>query len=311
MDGGAALAADHEAAKATQPREGALDGPPAPARFPAAVHALAPAPRRYRLCRSTPSEGSPAAMARGARLDPAPAAAGMVVSFVGAALVRASARSALLARHGRDRIEPRLERHAVVRVGPGQQEGGRDAAPVGDEVGLGARLAAVRRVRPRCTSPLLVGMDARSTQARLQSTRLAVCSLRSSSRCKRFHTPASCQSRSRRGAIRRRQGWQSRPRQQVLPLVPLYAHAQHEAAAAPQPPRGRQEQGTLSHLNALRPVLFLSPGQGRRFAVRADVGTSRVFAGNFGRWFRPYPACITQGGSEGASHAGNVVRGLA
>ena len=98
MDGGAALAADHEAAKATQPREGALDGPPAPARFPAAVHALAPAPRRYRLCRSTPSEGSPAAMARGARLDPAPAAAGMVVSFVGAALVRASARSALLAR---------------------------------------------------------------------------------------------------------------------------------------------------------------------------------------------------------------------
>ena len=183
MDVGATLVADGEAAEAVQPREGALDNPPVLSQPLAAFHATAP----------------------DARLDPAlvagTAAAGVIVAFVGVQLARASARSAPFARHGRDRVEQVLERHAVVRVGPGQREGKRDAAPVGGEVALGSCLAAIRRVRARGRPPLFAGTDALSMQARFQSIRSAACSLRSNSRCKRSHTPASCQSRSLRQQV--------------------------------------------------------------------------------------------------------------
>jgi hypothetical protein len=86
-------------------------------------------------------------------------------------------------------------------VGAGQQESERDAAPVCDEVPLGASLSAVRRVWPGSGAPLLAAMDALSTQARLQSIRSAWRKRRSNSRCSRSHTPASCQSRSRRQQV--------------------------------------------------------------------------------------------------------------
>jgi hypothetical protein len=94
-----------------------------------------------------------------------------------------------------------LEWLAVVSVGASQQESERDAAPVGEEVALGACLAAVRRVRPGSGAPLFAAMDALSTQARLQSMRAAWRRRRSNSRCSRFHTPAACQSRSRRQQV--------------------------------------------------------------------------------------------------------------
>jgi hypothetical protein len=145
------------------------------------------------------------AAAGDAWLDPAAAAslatAPVIVGFVAMQLVRPTPPAARLACHGRDGIEQLLERHAVVDVGRGQQDGERDAAPVGDEVALGARLAAVRGVRPDRTAPLFAGTDALSTQARLQSIRSASRSRRSSSRCSRFQTPASCQSRSRRQQV--------------------------------------------------------------------------------------------------------------
>ena len=83
-------------------------------------------------------------------------------------------------RHG---IEQVLERLAVVGVGASQQEGERDAAPVSDEVPLGACLAAVRRVRPGSGTPLFAAMDALSTQARVQSMRSDWRRRRSNSRC--------------------------------------------------------------------------------------------------------------------------------
>ena len=98
-------------------------------------------------------------------------------------------------------VEQVLEGPAVMRVGAAQQEGERGAASVGDEVPLGARLTAVRRVRPGSGPPFLAAMDALSTQARVQSIRSAWRRRRSNSRCSRSHTPASCQSRSRRQQV--------------------------------------------------------------------------------------------------------------
>ena len=51
------------------------------------------------------------------------------------------------------------------------------------------------------STPLLAAMDELSMQARLQSIRSASRNWRSSSRCRRSHIPAACQSRSRRQQV--------------------------------------------------------------------------------------------------------------
>jgi hypothetical protein len=154
MDVDPAVVAGGEAAEAAHPSQRAFDDPPMPAQPSAAL--------------------DPAA--RDARLDPAAAriaAAPVVVGLVAMGLFRPAARAARLARHGQDHVEQVVERGAVVDVGPGQREGERGAAPVRDELALGAGLAAVRRVRPDRAAPLSAGMDALLTQARLQSIRSA------------------------------------------------------------------------------------------------------------------------------------------
>jgi hypothetical protein len=128
-------------------------------------------------------------------------AASVIVGFVGMQLVGSASRSAALARDGRHSIEQVLERYAVVNVGPGQQKGERDAAPIRDQMAFGARPASVGRVRTCRGTPFLAAMDELSTQARLQSMRSASRSWRSSSWCRRCHTPAACQSRSRRQQV--------------------------------------------------------------------------------------------------------------
>lgn len=178
-----ALVADGEAAEAVDPGECALDDPPVLAQPLAALDATA----------------------RNPVFDPAPeagaAAAAMIIGLVGVQLVWPATRPARLASDGRDRVEQVLEGPAVVSVGAAQQEGERDAASVGDEVALGARLAAVRRVRACSGVSLLAAMEALSTHAWLLSIRSAWRRRRSSSRCSRSHTPASCQSRSRRPQV--------------------------------------------------------------------------------------------------------------
>ncbi len=183
MDVEPALIANGEATEAAHPGQRTLNDPPVPAQLPAALDPAAG------------DAGLDAATAA------AVAAAPLIIGLVAVHLVRPATWAARLARYGWDRVEQVLERHAVVDIGPGQQEGERDAAPVGDEVALGARLAAIRRVRPDRGSPLFAGTAVLSTQARLQSIRSASRRRHSNSRCSRSHTPACCQSRSRRQQV--------------------------------------------------------------------------------------------------------------
>ena len=125
----------------------------------------------------------------------------MVGGFVGVQFVRAAAGAAGLAADGRDGIQQVFERHAVVDVGPGQQKGEREAAPVRDNVPLRARFAPVCRVRASGLAPLFAAIEALSRHARLQSIRPAARNRRSNARRSRSHTPARCQSRSRRQQV--------------------------------------------------------------------------------------------------------------
>ena len=125
----------------------------------------------------------------------------VIVGFVSVQLVGSAARSAALTRDRRHSIEQVFERYAVVDVGPGQQQGERDAVSIRDQMAFGARLASVGRFGPVAAPPFLAAMEELSMQARLQSMRSASRSWRSSSWCRRCHTPAACQSRSRRQQV--------------------------------------------------------------------------------------------------------------
>jgi len=125
-----AFVADGEAPKLVEPRKGSLDDPTVAAKLVAGVDA---------------SSGD-------ARTDLAAAtcvaAAAMVIGLVRMELVRAPPGSATLARDWRDGIDQRLERRAVVDVCAGQEKPQRNAAPVRDQMALGAGSASIRGVRP-------------------------------------------------------------------------------------------------------------------------------------------------------------------
>ncbi len=183
MDVETPFVADGEPAEAAHPGEGAFNHPPMSAEFLAAVD---------------PTAGD-------AGLDPAPvaraAAAAVVIGLVGVQLAGALAGTPTLASDAWDSVEQGFERHAVVDIGAGQQEGERNPATVGEEVTLAAGAPSVRRVGAGRRTPLLAAMEALSMQARLQSIRPASRNRRSNSRCRRSHTPATCQSRSRRQQV--------------------------------------------------------------------------------------------------------------
>ena len=107
----------------------------------------------------------------------------MVVGLVGVELVWSASCPTTLPSDRRNSVEQFLERHAVVGVGAGQNEGERKTVPIGDQVALGAEPATVGRVRPVLSPPFLAATDALSMQARLQSIRLAARSRQSNSRC--------------------------------------------------------------------------------------------------------------------------------
>src|SRR5690242_17187617 len=111
-------------------RKGYFHHPTVPAQ---ALAALDPAPGDAR------DDAAPAAGA---------AAAGVVVGLVGVQLRRAPAGPASRLADRRHGVERLLEHGAVVDVGGREQDRERDALPVDHEVALGARLAAVGRVRP-------------------------------------------------------------------------------------------------------------------------------------------------------------------
>jgi hypothetical protein len=127
----AALVADGEAPEAVQPRQGALHPPAVAAEAGAALDAA-------------PGDAGP---------DAAPAALGaagaVVAALVGARLVRPPPRAAPApGTDRRHRAEGRRQHRAVVAVGGAERQAERRAMAVHDDVALGARPAAIGRVRP-------------------------------------------------------------------------------------------------------------------------------------------------------------------
>ena len=125
------------------------------------------------------------------------AAAGEVVALVRMQLGGPSARPAWLAAHGRQGVYQLLEDHRIMAVGSGDAEHQRDALAVRDDVALAAEFAPVRGVGPCVRAPRGLGTLAPSIQTRLKSSLSALRSSASNAMCRRCHTPALCQSRSR------------------------------------------------------------------------------------------------------------------
>jgi hypothetical protein len=130
------------------------------------------------------------------------AAAWHVLSLVGVELGRAPAGSSSPLPNGQPGAGQVLAGAAAVDADGLGADSERDATGLCDDVPLGARPAAVRRVRAGALAFLLAGADALSRQARLQSLALARPSRSRSTRWSRSLTPASCHSRKRRQQVR-------------------------------------------------------------------------------------------------------------
>jgi len=122
----------------------------------------------------------------------------VVVTLVRMQFSGPAARPSPLAAHRRQGVDQFVEDHRIVTVGPSDAEDQRDALAVRDEVALAAKLAPVRGVGPRVRAPRGLGTLAPSMLTRLKSSLSALRNSASSNRCSRCHTPAACQSRSRR-----------------------------------------------------------------------------------------------------------------
>src|SRR5512147_99523 len=156
MDVGPALVADGQAAKASEPGQRALNHPPVATQALAAFNASASDARGA----GSPAQGS--------------AATAIVVGFIAVQLGRSPARppGALADRwHG---IDQRLQVQTVMAVGRAQADGQGDAGAIGEDVALGARPTTIRRVWADLVAPVLAGMAALSSAARLPSMALAI-----------------------------------------------------------------------------------------------------------------------------------------
>lgn len=76
-----------------------------------------------------------------------------VVAFVGVQLCRSSTGTSWQASNRRNRVHAPLEHLGVVPVRAADQDHQRDASGIYNDVSLGAELASVRRVGPRCLAP--------------------------------------------------------------------------------------------------------------------------------------------------------------
>ena len=180
MDIGAPFIANRQPPIAVEPGQGALDHPAMPTESFAGVDALA-------------GDAHPdVAAAQGL------AAARIVIPLVGMQLGGALAAPSVRLPDRRNGIDQVREDDGVMAVGAGEEAGERDAGPVAHNVALRARFAAIRRVGTDGVAPLLAGMLALSSDARLQSIWSASPRRSSRARWSRSHTPASCQSRRRR-----------------------------------------------------------------------------------------------------------------
>ena len=189
MDVGSALVADGEAAELAEPRERALDDPAVPSELCACLDAAAGDARLDVAA----GQGTSAAAA-------GPAAA-MVVGFVGVEFAGPASGWSPGLPDRRYSINHLLQHDTVVDVGSCQADRERDALRIGEDVTLGARLAAICRARAGRRAPLLAATDALSRAARLKSIALRRPSRSRSTRWRRSQTPVLCQSRKRRQQV--------------------------------------------------------------------------------------------------------------
>lgn len=132
MDVEASFVADGEAAKAVQPGENLFGNPAMTSK------------RLAGFDTASCDAGLDAWLLAGV------AASAKVVGLTGMELGRSGSGPALLPADGGDGIQQLVKGLAVVDVGLGQQKGELDALPVGDEMVLGSRPAAIGRVEPVC-----------------------------------------------------------------------------------------------------------------------------------------------------------------
>ena len=121
-----------------------------------------------------------------------------VVTAIGVDNARSLQRVAAQSANRRNRVDQRQQLRDVVDVRAGQDRGKRGAVSVGDDVVLGTGSRTIGRVWPSFWPAPTARIDDESTAAREKSIWSAARSFASSSSCKRSHTPAACQSRSRR-----------------------------------------------------------------------------------------------------------------
>lgn len=178
-----ALIADGKAAELVDPGEGALDHPSVLSEMLGTIDAAAGDAGRDR----------PLAQVFPAAVE--------VVALVGVEFLGSPARPSAPLPDRVDRIDHRGQRHAVVAVGPGQDDGERQPPPVDHDVALGARFAAVGGIGADRISPLLAGTEDASTLARDQSISPERFKRSSMWRWILSHRPMSCQARSRRQQV--------------------------------------------------------------------------------------------------------------
>ena len=128
MDVGSALVAGGEAAELAEPREGAFHHPPVP-----------PEP-------CTALDAVPCDAGLDVAAGQSPTAAAMIVSLVGVELAGPASRWSPGLPDRRHSIDDLFQDDAVVDVGPCQADCERDTLSIRENVTLGARLAAIRRV---------------------------------------------------------------------------------------------------------------------------------------------------------------------
>jgi hypothetical protein len=139
VDVGAALISYGETPEAIEPCEGAFDYPSMPPELFLALDALA---------RNTRED---------AALATSVAAPGVIISFVGVALVGPSLRAAGLSANGRNGVEHVRKHRAVMDVGTCQPRGEWNTAPVCHKMPFRPRLAAIRWIWARGRPPFFCG----------------------------------------------------------------------------------------------------------------------------------------------------------
>jgi hypothetical protein len=182
----ASLVADHEPANSQEPGQRPFHHPAVPAQSLAGLDA---APRNARGD-ATSTQRSPQV--------------GIVVALVGVQLGRAFPRSPRFAAGTDDRgngVDQGQQLGRIVGIGCGQPHGERNAVAVDDQMVLGTGFAPIGRVGAGRLTPFFARTLMLSTLARLQSMVAWSPSQFNSRSCSLAHTPAVCQSRSRRQQV--------------------------------------------------------------------------------------------------------------